>query len=525
MKVKVLKIFLVSVFLLAIAGQTQGAVINAASGVFAVVSNAVASASPGDTVLIPAGTNIWTRTLNFGGVTLQGSGVGKTIIVDETPATGNGTPLFQLNLSKTSLTRLSGIQFALGVTNTHPYRNYNGEIIIYGQSPLWRVDNCQFTYLTGKPIHVGDGSYGLIDHDTFLMNQMANCLEIDDTGYGDISWAAPSSFGTSNAVFMEDCYVYAADNFCAADIDSGGRIVFRHNTMVGCFFNTHGTETGQRFRSSRQVEVYNNSFTWGGGLQYNNFYTACDLRGGAALVFSNTFLGYYSVANINIYRATDNDVNFAPFFGATGLRGWDSNGPALLSGTASVTSSNVLVVSGSTWTTNQWVGCTVYNSNNTLLGMVSGNTTDTMTFKTSRSSWLQIKFTQGDGFVVHNITAMIDQPGRGQSDLLSGDSPTPVWLHHVSEPIYFWSNSLSLVYQAPTKISSKVSSPFTQVQENRDFFNDTPKPGYTPFTYPHPLTLITNAVTVTNPIVTLPTNTPPPVNTLPPPTGLNVRPL
>jgi len=26
------------------------------------------------------------------------------------------------------------------------------------------------------------------------------------------------------------------------------------------------------------------------------------------------------------------------------------------------------------------------------------------------------------------------------------------------------------------------------VQENRDFFNDKPMPGYRPFVYPHPLT-------------------------------------
>ena len=26
------------------------------------------------------------------------------------------------------------------------------------------------------------------------------------------------------------------------------------------------------------------------------------------------------------------------------------------------------------------------------------------------------------------------------------------------------------------------------IQENRDFYNDTPRPGYTPYVYPHPLT-------------------------------------
>jgi hypothetical protein len=44
---------------------------------------------------------------------------------------------------------------------------------------------------------------------------------------------------------------------------------------------------------------------------------------------------------------------------------------------------------------------------------------------------------------------------------------------------------------------------------NVHYFNDTPKPGYTPFTYPHPLTLLGS------------TNPPPPTILLPP-TNLRV---
>ena len=516
---------LAAVFSLAFANESRAAVINASSGSFAAVSAAVAAAAPGDTILIPPGTNIWTAKLDFSGVTLQGSGVNQTIIVDETAPVGNGSPLMQLSVNTNKLTRVTGIQFALGVTNKLPFHNYIGSIQVYGQSPLWRIDHCQFSWLTAKPIRVGDGSYGLIDHCSFLMNGMPNAIEIFDSGYGDVSWATPANFGSAGAVYVEDNTIFAQDNFTAIDVSNGGRAVIRNNVLNGAFFNTHGTETSQRFRSARYVEVYNNAFNYGGGAQYNNFYTACDLRGGTAVVFSNTFVGYWSVASINYYRASDNDSGFLPFFGATGLRGWDSNSPALLTGTATVTS-NSLVVPGAGWTPNQWFGCTVFNNNNQLCGIVTTNTADKMDFKTSRRTWMQINFYPGDTYTVHRVYPMIDQPGMGQSDMLSGDSPNPTWLHFTPDPIYVWGNSLSIMYNVVTAAPAKAGSGYPNIKEGRDYINGTARPGYTPYQYPHPLTLITNAVPGTNTVIF----TPPPTNTvvnptLQPPTQLYVRPL
>lgn len=524
MKSKALRFFFATIFLIMSGGAVGAAVINATNGSFAAVSAAVASANPGDTVFMPPGTNIWSGKLTISGITLAGSGINQTIIVDETPPVGNGTAFIQMNVKTNILTRVTQFQCVRGVTNTLPFQNYLGSIQIYGQAPLWRVDHCQFSYLTSKPVHVGDGSYGLIDHCTFLMSNTANCVEINDTGFGDASWASPSSFGSSNAVFVEDNYIYSANNFCAADVDNGGRCVFRNNTLVGCFFNTHGTETGQRYRSARQVEVYNNNFTWGGGLQYNNFYTLCDIRGGTGVVFSNTAVGFWSIASLSDYRAADNDQNFLPWFGATGLRAWDSNSPSLLDTTASVTT-NVLIVAGATWVSNAWAGCTVYNYSNMLCGVVAGNNANTMTFITSRSAWLQIKFKAGDQITVHSIYPLLDQPGLGQCDLLSGDSPNPRWLNFQPDPVYVWNNSLSIMYQAPTVISPNAGSRSACIKEGRDFFNSA-KPSYSPFKYPHPLTQITNAFSgsATNGV------TPPPTNsvstpTLAPPTGLNVHPF
>jgi len=520
-----------SVTLLFLTGfsQVHAAVINALSCSLADVSSAVAKANPGDTVLLPVGTNGWTSKLTISGITLQGAGVTGTVIRDETPivSNGNGNPILQVNTSASAVTRITQIQFTSGVTNnlTKFGNNYGLEIVIYGTNANWRIDHSYFNLLSGKAIGVGDDAFGLIDHNAFVTYDRIAC-EIFGHGYGDADWAAPTQFGSANAVYLEDNTFVDGSNFGWVDVSNGARAVFRHNTCNGYFFNTHGAETSQRYRSARYVEVYNNNFSYAVGQQYQNFYGMCDIRGGSAVIFSNTAVGYWSVASLNYYRATDNDQNFNPWFGATGLRAWDSNSPALLGGIAGASAnSNILVVAGANWATNQWVGCTVYNTNDMLCGVVISNDNSSMRFMGSRSAWLQIAFSPGDPFSVHMVYPMIDQPGRGQGDLLSGDNPTPVWLHEASEPVYVWGNQRSVNYSVVTPASQNVGSSYPGIQANRDYFNGIPRPNYTPFIYPHPLTALTNAVVNTNAVTIPVTNSTPPVNNLAPPTGLNVQPL
>ncbi len=60
------------------------------------------------------------------------------------------------------------------------------------------------------------------------------------------------------------------------------------------------------------------------------------------------------------------------------------------------------------------------------------------------------------------------------------------------EPLYEWNNTID---GADTDISvfnfSGCDNPsvFDHIQENRDYYNDTQRPGYAPYEYPHPLTL------------------------------------
>jgi hypothetical protein len=94
----------------------------------------------------------------------------------------------------------------------------------------------------------------------------------------------------------------------------------------------------------------------------------------------------------------------------------------------------------------------------------------------------------GQGYEIRRVLRAIDQPGSGAGDLISGANPTPKWLNQVREPCYSWNN----IY---TPDGSHIN--FTPginaglgpgLVQGLDYFNDTPLPGYTPYTYPHPLT-------------------------------------
>jgi hypothetical protein len=84
-----------------------------------------------------------------------------------------------------------------------------------------------------------------------------------------------------------------------------------------------------------------------------------------------------------------------------------------------------------------------------------------------------------DGNLESNGYPCFDQIGRS-TDSGSG---TPQAL----EPLYEWNNTLNgadgdiIVHWGCPEVS-------LHVQENRDFYDDTPRPGYIPYVYPHPLT-------------------------------------
>lgn len=67
------------------------------------------------------------------------------------------------------------------------------------------------------------------------------------------------------------------------------------------------------------------------------------------------------------------------------------------------------------------------------------------------------------------------------------------WPHPAAEPMYSW-NNIDIDPSGPSAGAhlnfEAIDSGFETIHEGVDYFNDTPLPGYTPYTYPHPLTLL-----------------------------------
>lgn len=85
-----------------------------------------------------------------------------------------------------------------------------------------------------------------------------------------------------------------------------------------------------------------------------------------------------------------------------------------------------------------------------------------------------------NGVLVHAI----DQPGRAEGGLISGGRPPVLpqgWNDQVTDPCYAWNNTFN---GQPTLMYGEQYN----IRDGEHFFNSL-KPGYTPYTYPHPLTV------------------------------------
>ncbi|HEY1789399.1 MAG TPA: hypothetical protein VGJ73_14665 [Verrucomicrobiae bacterium] len=503
-----LSLFFLFLLIFGVSHSVNAAVVNANSDSLSDVQSAVNQANPGDTVNVPAGTATWTGTLTVNNdIQIIGAGVGRSTLVDNVPR-GNGT-LISWNTVSNGFCRLSG--FSFNYLNTSVA--YGGTVGIGGYSHAVRVDHCSFTNLYNCEIQIDGWVYGCIDHCVFY-NQNNSGFPIEqymdqyggaNNNYGDGSWAAPDSWGTTNALYIENC-VFVGDNdvgSTAYDGYRGCRVVFRYNSCTNIIFGTHGTETGGRFRSIRSFEIYNNYFAW---LSNSPSSYLCPwmvyIRGGSGVVYSNTAYGgiYYPIvmADYRSYSGT-----WAPWGGITGINGWDSNNPAILaSGTASGTfNSSYITDTSKNWTANGFVNDVIYNTGTQLASYITGNTANTISFEPGYDNVVSdppnLVFSSGQTYQVYQVYQALDQPGTGAGDLIADTSPgngIPYdtvtggthWPREAVDPIYQWGNTVTMIFPDNPNGTYGVSDTPTIVQ-NYDWFDYTPKPGYTPLVYPHPL--------------------------------------
>jgi hypothetical protein len=531
------------------------------------------AASNGAIIVLPAGTDIWDTTVTITkAVTLQGNGVGSTIVQDGI----NGTsPILIITLAPALNTRMTAIEFE---DNNPGASKDNGVIQLNGSnadSRRMRVDNCKFDILNGISLFTLD-VLGVLKNCEFVVTTSIPLYiyhqNWNGVGYSAGSWADTIGFGSEEFLFIEDCTVTRASGVVYAMTDAyrGARYVVRNCEITNCWIEAHGTDSGGIYRGTRAVEAYDNNF-YADGVA-NTF--VVNMRSGTLVAHGNTTTGFTNPKfALGTYRAR---FPFPPFGSADGKSPFDVNvgGGPFLTETATGGTEGTVVVSGAGWDVNEWVGYSVVKTStaesNPFDGqnssIVYSNTSDTITYLDAGSFDFsdenkRMDFANGETFQLWKVNHAYDQPGRGQGTQLvvkqissltsSGTTVTVTCNSHgyttgdwigiqevaiavptntnyngyfqvtvtgantftytswgsnldpdvypgscvkvtwtagandqVTEPGYEWNNT-----QGGTNIGFSADGYTAQIRSGEHFFNDTAMPGYTPYTYPHPLTV------------------------------------
>lgn len=549
----------------------RAATINAASPSRADVGSAYASASDGDTIAIPAGTATWTSGLTITkAITLQGAGIGQTIIRNNVDGYGNYLMDWTLVANLTS--RMTGIEFNdNGSDNTAPAFRFSGTNI---DNRRLRIDNCKFDQLLSS-IAIWYTCLGVFDHNVVVarssgvpgfIGQIVNSswgYAADTGAWGDGAWVEADNFGTDKFFFFEDntfTNLYST-GLTALDGHSGARYVFRYNTMDRGSLEVHGAEA-TRTRAGRAQEVYMNTFTGNDTRSSIGYW-----RGGVGVVFSNTISGWTTSATFSLLDNRSVVSGFAPISGADGRNNWDINHASnpFVTGTCSSAGTLTMTDSGKSWTVNQWAGYTVrrtsgktvssltrsgytatvsctshgfstgdqvsiiganqygYNgqfsvtvtdantftfttADNTITTPATGtlkaiakswyaqiisNTSTQLTFAgTGFGSTWDCTFTNGDTYEINKVTQAMDQIGiSGGADLAGVNYPTlpGAWNNQTVSAWYEWANTREGGADVDFSNTFGGGGTYAVIVSGTHFIGDTVKPGYTPYTYPHPL--------------------------------------
>ena len=438
------------------------------------VNAAVANASDGDTVLIPAGNCTWSSplTITNKSISIIGSGESSTFLTN-----ASGRELILWELKPVGISRLSG--FTTTDNGSGCGGGDGGSVHIRGDSPSFRLDHVTFTAKSCVPLRIHENVRGVIDHNTctnsgfcFIPHhgkwQNINSTPGYPDGQGDQSWAAPSTMGTANQLVFEDNVFNRGSGaqVWTTDDHHGTRSTYRFNRFNNVVMANHGTETGGRSRSVRHWEVYQNTFTW----TDPSTSALSHLRGGTGMIFDNKGTGdVQKFFDMSHYRnLSDNRQIYA--WGGCGIQAVTS---LTRSGSTATATVNNHSVSGSgSYITISGANESAYNG--TFVAYASSNSTFTFTISGSPPSPATGSVTARSPFDQNSSSIgyrCLDQPGAGQGSLISGEGPgdgamSPLsWPNQALEPIYISNNTVNGV------LSAGVSNFTDTVQANRDFYN------------------------------------------------------
>ena len=244
------------------------------------VQNTVNYASPGDTVLLPAGEATWTQGITIEkSVYIKGVAIDKTIITDNTSSDFRDEP-FYISIGMDEFFELSDFTF----NDTNGGHGYWGVIYLTGSQQdqaKFRIHHCKFDSINGRAIWCNT-VYGVVDSCNFYQT---GGHEIYIEGDGNRAFERDEGMGSVTAVFFESNYISNSSpsaGFC--DYDGGARFVARHNEFHNKWLMSHGYH--DRTNSARGAvfqEIYENTFD----ATYGDCSHWLRIRGGGGVIFNN----------------------------------------------------------------------------------------------------------------------------------------------------------------------------------------------------------------------------------------------
>ena len=212
-------------------------------------------------------------------------------------------------------------QFTVQGVANDTLNNNRGYILFGAGTRDLRVDNVTFRDQKTPGIIIWNSGTGVIDHCVFDSGGERGINVYFGTWnggeYGDTSWTGPSSMGTAEAIFVEDCVFNSTYISLSAGI--GARLVVRNSTFNNGAVYVSGLDSSGRFRSARHVEIYANRF-----IRSAPGANAIVFGGGTGVVTNNSFEGPYS-SLVDLENLRSMGISAGPFGQCTGTNPFDQN--------------------------------------------------------------------------------------------------------------------------------------------------------------------------------------------------------
>lgn len=227
----------------------HAATINASSCAQSAVQSAISSASPGDTVRVPAGNCSWSGGLTISGITLEGAGSSSS----GTVITGGRV---SIRKHSNQYTQLAGFRF----TGSDQHFDVSGST----SARPFIIANNYFKADASPKLGTISVNGGLIHNNEFTAAKatsadVLNIITNEDWGQAP-TFGNQDTNGERNIYFEDNKFTGILETM--PDGDAGARLVIRHNQYVDSSIVFHGgypTDSSPQ-GGTRQFEVYNNLF-------------------------------------------------------------------------------------------------------------------------------------------------------------------------------------------------------------------------------------------------------------------------